>query len=188
MSVCIRKFQPIVLKSGEHAKLVNLLWMVRSFSFQIKLWNPILAVHTARTGTFRPCSVLDISAVRVARVLKLVYIDGIWSSRQNETNFLKIGPELWSSGPNNRKKSKPRKSRFSEHFRARFFFRKSLVSPLFNSQWNFFFKYQILQRSHLHNEFSISTQSGHFDFSGNDSIDSIIIRVLRLRWYWKSIM
>ena len=41
-----------------------------------------------------------------------------------------------------------------------------------NSESKFFVKYQILQRSHLHNKFSISAQSEHFDFSGNDSIIS----------------
>ena len=34
--------------------------------------------------TLGPFSVLDISAIRVARVLKLAYIDGIWSSRQDQ--------------------------------------------------------------------------------------------------------
>ena len=42
----------------------------------------------------------------------------------------------------------------------------------FNSQSIFFVKHQILQRSHLHNKFSISAQSEHFNFLGNDSIIS----------------
>ena len=56
----------------------------------------------AMSGTFGPFSAGDYSSFRVAIGLKLVFLDGICSSRQNETNFGKIGPELWSPGPKKR--------------------------------------------------------------------------------------
>ena len=87
--------------------------------------------HTAWTIPLRPFSACDILAVRAARVLKLKYIDGIWSSRQNKSNFSKIGPEIWTPGPKNRKKSKPQKSWFFDHFLARFFRRRSLKTLVF---------------------------------------------------------
>ena len=46
--------------------------------------------------------------------------------------------------------------------------------PSFDSQLNFLIKLQILPRprGHLHNKFSMSAQSEHFDFSWNDSLIS----------------
>ena len=62
-------------------------------------------IYTAIVSTLDAFLAGDFSVNRVARGLKLVSIDGIWSSRQNETDFSKIGLELWSPGPKNQKKS-----------------------------------------------------------------------------------
>ena len=81
------------------------LWL----SLKIMLLNTI---YTAWTSDIKHFSTCFHSADRAPTEPILPYIDGIWSSRQNEPDFLKIGPELWSPGPKNRKKSKPQKSRF----------------------------------------------------------------------------
>ena len=87
--------------------------------------------YTARTSNIKPFSTCFALAVRAPTELILLYIGGIWSYRQNEPDFLKIGPELWSPGPKNRKKSKTRKSRFFEHFDEVFFCRKLFITLVF---------------------------------------------------------
>ena len=94
--------------------------------------HPNLRIHhTAWTSDIKHFSTCFHSADRAPTEPILPYIDGIWSSRQNEPNFLKIRPELWSPGPKNRKKSKTRKSRFFEHFDEVFFCRKLFITLVF---------------------------------------------------------
>ena len=50
---------------------------------------------------------------------------------ENTKRKQQIEPELWSPGPKNRKKSKAQKSRFFQHFSARFFGRKTLITLVF---------------------------------------------------------
>ena len=73
------------------------------------------------SGTFGPFSAGNYSSSRVTTGLKLVSIDGIWSSQQNETNFCKIGPKLWSPGPKKRKNPNRKNLDFLSIFQHDFF-------------------------------------------------------------------